>query len=236
MPTYLVSQATSYEELLVCAALFGLAGNSFTVGIAWNSAWFPDRSKGTALGVFGAGNVGASGTKFLVVRCSLATHPGRGLPRRRRSPAAGGSSRSLYAVLLVLTAAAVWFLAPRPDRRPGRGRPLAEMLAPLKHVRVWRFSLYYVVVFGAYVALSAWLPNYYVERVRPAARGPRRYSPPCSSSRRACSARSAAGSPTASARAVVTYAVFIGHDRRRWSLLSPADARARPRRVGVHAP
>ena len=34
------------------------------------------------------------------------------------------------------------------------------MLAPLKHVQVWRFSLYYVVVFGAYVALSAWLPNY----------------------------------------------------------------------------
>jgi NNP family nitrate/nitrite transporter-like MFS transporter len=30
-------------------------------------------------------------------------------------------------------------------------------------VRVWRFSLYYVVVFGAYVALSAWLPKYYVD-------------------------------------------------------------------------
>ena len=38
---------------------------------------------------------------------------------------------------------------------------MGEMLAPLKFVRVWRFSLYYVVVFGAYVALSAWLPNYY---------------------------------------------------------------------------
>ena len=35
------------------------------------------------------------------------------------------------------------------------------MLAPLKYIQVWRFSLYYVVVFGAYVALSAWLPNYY---------------------------------------------------------------------------
>jgi NNP family nitrate/nitrite transporter-like MFS transporter len=35
------------------------------------------------------------------------------------------------------------------------------MLAPLKIVRVWRFGLYYVVVFGAYVALSLWLPNYY---------------------------------------------------------------------------
>jgi NNP family nitrate/nitrite transporter-like MFS transporter len=36
------------------------------------------------------------------------------------------------------------------------------MLRPLQHLRVWRFSLYYVVVFGAYVALSAWLPNYYL--------------------------------------------------------------------------
>ena len=35
------------------------------------------------------------------------------------------------------------------------------MLAPLKVVRVWRFGLYYVVVFGAYVAFSLWLPNYY---------------------------------------------------------------------------
>jgi NNP family nitrate/nitrite transporter-like MFS transporter len=35
------------------------------------------------------------------------------------------------------------------------------MLAPLKEVRTWRFGLYYVVVFGAYVALSLWLPAYY---------------------------------------------------------------------------
>ena len=40
---------------------------------------------------------------------------------------------------------------------------MGELLAPLKHVRVWRFSLYYVVVFGAYVALAGWLPTYYVD-------------------------------------------------------------------------
>ena len=28
-------------------------------------------------------------------------------------------------------------------------------------MRTWRFGLYYVVVFGAYVALSLWLPGYY---------------------------------------------------------------------------
>src|SRR5688500_3915561 len=41
VPTYLFSLAETYPQLLACALLFGLAGNSFSVGIAWNSAWFP---------------------------------------------------------------------------------------------------------------------------------------------------------------------------------------------------
>jgi len=67
VPCYLFSQATTYEEMFVCALFFGLAGNAFSIGISWNSAWFPPNLKGVALGVFGAGNVGASGTKLLVV-------------------------------------------------------------------------------------------------------------------------------------------------------------------------
>lgn len=35
-------------------------------------------------------------------------------------------------------------------------------LAPLKNIQVWRFSLYYFFVFGAFVALALWLPRYYV--------------------------------------------------------------------------
>jgi NNP family nitrate/nitrite transporter-like MFS transporter len=163
VPTYLVAHAESYLQFLVCAALFGLAGNAFSIGIAWNSAWFPAARKGTALGVFGAGNVGASGTKLLVVLVPtvLTLVP----PTGYFSGLIPGGWRVVpvfYAVVLVLTAAAIRFVCPAPDRKPGRGRPTAEMLAPMRHVRVWRFSLYYVVVFGAYVALSAWLPNYYV--------------------------------------------------------------------------
>ena len=41
IPAYLVSQAQSYGWLLVCAFLVGFAGNSFSVGIAWVSAWWP---------------------------------------------------------------------------------------------------------------------------------------------------------------------------------------------------
>jgi NNP family nitrate/nitrite transporter-like MFS transporter len=162
VPTYWLAHAGSYPELLACAVLFGLAGNSFSVGIAWNSAWFPPQSKGTALGIFGAGNVGAAGTKLLVVLVPavLTLVPAAGYAGGL-IPGGWRFVPTLYALLLLTTAAAVLLLAPRPDRLPGKGRPLAETLAPLRHVRVWRFSLYYVVVFGAYVALSAWLPNYY---------------------------------------------------------------------------
>ena len=69
----------------------------------------------------------------------------------------------LYCVLLGVMAIAMWLIAPKHDRKPAANRPLGDMLRPLKYVRVWRFSLYYVVMFGAYVALSVWLPKYYVD-------------------------------------------------------------------------
>ena len=43
----------------------GLAGGSFAVGIAYVSRFFPAEKQGTALGIFGVGNVGAAVTKFL---------------------------------------------------------------------------------------------------------------------------------------------------------------------------
>src|SRR5690606_30218755 len=36
-------------------------------------------------------------------------------------------------------------------------------IEPLKNIQVWRFSLYYFFVFGAFVALSLWLPRYLIE-------------------------------------------------------------------------
>lgn len=160
-PAYLVSQAGSYRELLLYAFLVGFAGNSFSVGIAWNSAWFPRGQQGFALGVFGAGNVGASVTKFIgpaiIASVPVAGYFGGLVPGGWRFVP------FLYAVLLVLMGLAMWFFAPRADKKPGQGRPFLEMLKPLRYLRVWRFSLYYIVVFGAYVALAAWLPKYYVD-------------------------------------------------------------------------
>ncbi len=160
IPAYLVSTANSYSELLFYAFLAGFAGNSFSVGIAWNAAWFERSRQGFALGMFGAGNVGASVTKLLGPLIIGAV------------PAAGyfagvipGGWRFIpvsYAILLLLMAWLTWFGSPSPDKIPGKGRSLKEMIRPIRELRVWRFSLYYVVVFGAYVALASWLPKYYI--------------------------------------------------------------------------
>jgi NNP family nitrate/nitrite transporter-like MFS transporter len=160
VPTFLVSRAESYGALLVLAFLIGFAGNSFSAGVAWNSAWTPRERQGFALGTFGAGNVGASVTKFigpaLISGTAGATYFGVLQGGWRLVPV-------IYSVLLLLLAVLTWFGTPRHDHVPGRGRGLREQVRPLREVRVWRFSLYYVAVFGAYVALAAWLPKYYVD-------------------------------------------------------------------------
>ncbi len=161
VPTFLVSQLDlTYGLLLFLAFLIGFAGNLFSVGIAWNAAWFTREHQGFALGVFGAGNVGASLTKFIGPALITAT---------AGSVYLGGTVEGgwrliplIYAVALVAMGVIVWVVAPRHDRKPGQSRPMGEMFRPLRDIRVWRFSLYYVAVFGAYVALAAWLPKYYV--------------------------------------------------------------------------
>ncbi|HVS70464.1 MAG TPA: MFS transporter [Phycisphaerae bacterium] len=160
-PAILVAYAHSYGELLTYAFLVGLAGNGFSVGIAWNSAWFPKRTQGFALGIFGAGNVGASVTK-LIGPALIAVTPVAGVTLLGlHLPGGWRSIPLIYAAMLLVMSGITLLLAPAADRTPGRGRSLADRLHPLASVRVWRFGLYYVVMFGAYVALSVWLPKYY---------------------------------------------------------------------------
>lgn len=159
IPTAMLTKVHSVSALFILAFLIGIAGNSFSAGIAWNSAWFEREHKGFALGVFGAGNVGASITKLIGPGIISATagavyFGGLAVGGWRLVPA-------IYTVLLIVMALAILILTPKVDRKPGSTTPLKEQLEPLKEIRVWRFSLYYTVVFGAYVSLSSMLPKYY---------------------------------------------------------------------------
>ena len=62
--TFLLTYAHTYLQFLIAALGVGVAGGSFAVGIAYVSRWYPAEKQGTALGIFGAGNVGAAVTKF----------------------------------------------------------------------------------------------------------------------------------------------------------------------------
>ena len=158
--SYLVSQAGSYGMLLLLAFLVGFAGNAFTAGIAWNSAWFPRHRQGFALGVFGAGNVGASVTKFigpvLITATAGGTYVGFVEGGWRLVPV-------IYAVLLVVVAILLWALTPRSTASRAPDAPSVSSWSRCARSASGASAAYYVAVFGAYVALSAWLPKYYVD-------------------------------------------------------------------------
>ena len=61
--TIVLSYATSYVLMLI-AALVVLAAGSFAVCIAYFTRWHEKDKQGTALAIFGAGNVGAAVTNF----------------------------------------------------------------------------------------------------------------------------------------------------------------------------
>ena len=161
IPAYLLAHMTlNYHWLLILAFLVGFAGNLFSVGIAWNAHWFDRERQGFALGVFGAGNVGASATKFIGPAVIASTIGGSyfwGV-----IPGGWRFVPALYSLLLIFTAVAILLYAPADSVKIQAARPLKEMFKPLKYIQVWRFSLYYVVMFGAYVALASWMPKYYV--------------------------------------------------------------------------
>jgi NNP family nitrate/nitrite transporter-like MFS transporter len=158
IPLFLLSFATAYWHYLVLGLFIGLSGTSFAIGIAYTSAWFPQRLQGTALGIFGAGNTGASLTKLLAPGL-MSVVPAGGMAF---VPGGWRFVPFVYAIAVLVSAAVYWTFT-YTDHAHRKRASVREMLDPLRQVRVWRFSLYYFLVFGGYVALSLWLPKYYID-------------------------------------------------------------------------
>ena len=153
---YLLTLVQSYEMFLLAALGVGLAGGSFAVGVAYVSRWYPKSQQGTALGIFGMGNVGAAITNFAAPMLLVAM---------------GGQWQGVaqvYSIILLVTAI-LFYIFSKDDpvhaahKAEGIEHPtFMDQLEPLKNLQVWRFSLYYFFVFGAYVALALWLPRFYM--------------------------------------------------------------------------
>ncbi|HEX7971380.1 MAG TPA: nitrate/nitrite transporter [Thiobacillus sp.] len=149
IPIWMISWATEFWHFLLTGLFVGMAGGAFTVGIAYCARWFPKERQGLAMGIFGAGNTGAAVTKLLAPIIVI----GYGWTMVPK----------VYAVLMAVTAFVFWFFTYSDvNHKVGSHVTIREQLAAFKDPKVWRYSQYYSIVFGGYVALALWMTKYYV--------------------------------------------------------------------------
>jgi NNP family nitrate/nitrite transporter-like MFS transporter len=132
-----------YWQLLFCGFFLGIGLASFSVGVGFVSGWYPPERQGTALGVYGAGNIGQSLAAF-------------GAPV---VAAAAGYAWGFW-VFAVLTAVwlALFAISARNAPRRGPSKSLTDFIKPLATGMSWILSLYYFLTFGGFVAMASYLP------------------------------------------------------------------------------
>jgi MFS transporter, NNP family, nitrate/nitrite transporter len=150
IPIWLISYGTAYWHYLVTGLFVGLAGASFTVGIAYCARWFPKQKQGTAMGIFGAGNVGAALTK-LIAPSIVVAYGWTMVPK-------------VYAVLMTVTAILFWMFTYTDASHHNASKTVTvkDQLKVLNDPAVWKLCQYYSIVFGGYVALALWMTKYYI--------------------------------------------------------------------------
>ncbi len=153
---FVTSQVSTFAGFMAGGLLFGMSGAAFAVGIAYSSVFFPKERQGTALGIFGMGNAGSAITTLAApTMLKNFTNGGQNMEGWRTLPLVYGVA------LLVMAGLFAIFTVNKKVEDAGQ-RTLGQMLRPLKDVRVWRFGLYYFLVFGVFVALAQWLVPYYL--------------------------------------------------------------------------
>ncbi len=156
IPMYLMSYANSFAAFAWCSFGFGIAGVGFSIGIASTSLWYPKEWQGRALGIFGMGNFGAGITTLIApTLLKNLTHDGANLEGWRQLP-------QIYSASLIIMGIIFLIFVKNKKSEAAKGKSFIKMLEPLKQTRVWRFGLYYYLVFGCFVALSQWLVPYYL--------------------------------------------------------------------------
>ncbi|SDI97572.1 MFS transporter [Billgrantia gudaonensis] len=151
-----IANSRGYADFLLAGAGLGLGAGSLAAGLVYVAALGPRRHAGLALGLYGAGMLGAGLTYCLLPLISRAY----GWPLAPK----------LYLLPVLLVALLLWVFA---DDEPlaassvsgtSRGASPSSRLAANRFgwppLAVWRLALYYSFFYGTFVALALWLPGY----------------------------------------------------------------------------
>jgi NNP family nitrate/nitrite transporter-like MFS transporter len=156
VPAVLMGWVTDYPALLACGFFIGIGLASFSVGVGFVSGWYPPQRQGTALGIYGAGNVGQSLAAF-----------GAPLLAALALPVWAGAEDYAWGFWAFAVLTLLWLglfaLLARDAPRRGPPRQLADFLRPLREPMSWVLSLYYFLTFGGFVAMAVYLPIFLTE-------------------------------------------------------------------------
>jgi MFS transporter, NNP family, nitrate/nitrite transporter len=145
LPLLMVPEAKGLNQLITTAFFLGVAGSSFAVGVGYVSRWYSMERQGSALGIYGLGNIGQSAAVFL----------GPVLAARFGSASVYRAAAALCAVWAV-----VFYLGARNAPVTVRPRSVGDMLAVLARERLsWALAAFYFLTFGGFVAFSIYLPT-----------------------------------------------------------------------------
>lgn len=149
IPLWFIGDATEYWQFLVLGLFVGIAGASFSVGIAYTAKWFDKEHQGFAMGIFGAGNAGAALTKFIAPSLVVA-YGWQMVPK-------------VYAVAMIVVVILYWmFTYEDPAHKVASTVTVKDQLKALNDPKLWKYMQYYSLVFGGFVALSLWMTKYYI--------------------------------------------------------------------------
>ena len=146
IPAALIGVSTSFTQLLILGLFLGLAGTTFPVGVGFTSKWFSSEKQGSALGIYGMGNIGQSVAVFgaPVLAASL------------------GTWRPVFFIFAALSVVwgVVFYLFARDVPSTAKPKTLSENLSVLRRSPLaWVLSLFYFLTFGGFVALAIYLPT-----------------------------------------------------------------------------
>ena len=147
VPAIAIGFSTSFTQLIIFGLFLGIAGTTFPVGVGFTSRWFPPEKQGTALGVYGMGNIGQSVAVFFAPVLALQL----------------GDWRTVFFIFAAATFiwGIVFYVLADNDTTTARPKSLSESLAVLKRSRIaWVLSLFYFLTFGGFVALALYMPTF----------------------------------------------------------------------------
>ncbi len=140
---------SSYSSLLAMGVLLGIAGASFGVALSLGAGSFPQRYKGLAMGLVGAGNVGTA-VSVLVAPALAAKY--------------GWQAVYGIAAIAICIPFVVMVVFAKEPADIDKHASLREHVSCMFEKDGWAFSLIYAITFGGFIGLTTFLPTYYYDQ------------------------------------------------------------------------